>query len=176
MGIQEGTVLQVGAGAGGQLVTVGSVPALTFVAPDPGNVTVFPGLSREWPSGTPVSVIRSMAPIAGRQATVLALPTTTGATDLFVTDGNAFAASEMVRLTSGEGVTFHTLLANGTPLTGGAANAADRPLMVTLQSALVRAQTPRPSGWRRHPASSPGRSWSCSTRAGPSATRSRCRT
>ncbi len=139
MGIQEGTVLQVGAGAGGQLVTVGSVPALTFVAPDPGNVTVFPGLSREWPSGTPVSVIRSMAPIAGRQATVLALPTTTGATDLFVTDGNAFAASEMVRLTSGEGVTFHTLLANGTPLTGGAANAADRPLMVTLQSALVRA-------------------------------------
>ncbi len=143
MGIGEGTVLRVGVGAGSQLVTVGSVPALTSVAPDPGNVTLFPGMSAAVPSGTAVSVIGAMGPIAGRQATVLALPATAGATHVYVSDGDAFASGEIVRLTSGDSVTFHRLLANGTPLTGGAANAADRPIVVTLQSALARAH---PSG------------------------------
>ena len=139
MGIEEGTVFQIGVGAGAQIVTVVSVPALTFVAPDPGNVTVFPGASQEVPSGTSVAIGGAINPIAGRQAAALALPTTKGATVLYVTDGTSFAANEIVRLTSGGSATFHTLAANATPLTGAGANAADRPLMLTLQSALARA-------------------------------------
>jgi Bacteriophage tail sheath protein len=143
MGIREGTVLRVGVGTGAELVTVGSVPALTFVAPDPGNVTVFPGVSQGLPSGTTVEVVGAVAPIAGRQAAALALPATAGGSDLYVTDGDSFAEDEIVRLTSGGSVTFRTLAADGTPLTGSGAANADRPLMVTLQSALARAH---PSG------------------------------
>jgi uncharacterized protein len=139
MGIQEGTLLQVGVGAGAELVTVGSVPALTFIAPDPGNVTVFPGASRAVPSGTTVTVVGAVNPIAGRQATALAIPATAGSSDLYVTDGDSFATGEIVRLTSGGSVTYHTLAANGTPLTGAGAVPGDRPLMVTLQTALARA-------------------------------------
>ena len=136
MGIEEGTLLQVGVGAAAELVTVGSVPALTFVAPDPGNVTVFPGISQARLSGTPVAVVGAATPVAGRQATALALPAVQGATHLYVTDGDAFVAGEIVRLTLGGTVTYHTLTANATPLTGAGALAADRPLMLTLQTAL----------------------------------------
>jgi phage tail sheath protein FI len=143
MGIDEGTLLRVGLGPSAELVTVGSVPTRTGVGPDPGNVTVNPPLSRAWPAGTTVEIVGAAMPIANRQACALALPAVQGAADLYVTDGDSFAQGELVRLTSGGTVTFHTLGANGTPLTGAGANAADRPLMLTLQGALVRAH---PSG------------------------------
>jgi phage tail sheath protein FI len=139
MGIEEGTVLQIGLGAAAQYVTVGSVPALTFVTPDPGNVTIFPGVAEATPTGTDVGIAGSVTPIPGRQATALALPANEGAAELFVTDGNAFASGDIIRLTSGGSVSFNTLSANATPLTGSSANAGDRPLMLTLQSALARA-------------------------------------
>ena len=139
MGVAEGMLLQVGAGAGAQLVTVVSVPALTFVAPDPGNVTVSPGLAQEAPAGTEVTIPGWARPVAGRQAAALALPATPGSTELIVTDGDGFVAGDIVRIRSGATVTFHTLVANATPLTGAGAMAADRPLMVTLQTALARA-------------------------------------
>src|SRR6266542_920612 len=151
MGIEEGTVLQIGVGAGAQLVTVVSVPALTFVAPDPGNVTVFPGASQGMPSGTSVAIGGAVNAIAGRQAAALAMPATKGATDLYITDGASFATHEIVRLTSGGSVTFHTLGANATPLTGAGANAADRPLMLTLQSALARAHAAGSAVLERNP-------------------------
>ena len=139
MGIEEGTVLRIGLGADAQYVTVGSVPALTFVTPDPGNVTIFPGSAGAVPSGTDVVVIGSVTPVAGRQATALALPAVAGVSDLYVTDGGGFVSGEIIRITSGGSVSFNTLAANATPLTGSSANAGDRPLMVTVQSALARA-------------------------------------
>jgi phage tail sheath protein FI len=142
MGIAEGTVLRVGAGVTAELVTVGSVPALTFVAPDPGNVTVSPGLSGSFAPGTAVEIVGPATPLAGRQATVLALPALRGTSELLVTDGDAFVSGEIVRITIGGNVTFRQLTANGTRLTGTGA-LPDRPLEVTLQTALGRAH---PSG------------------------------
>jgi phage tail sheath protein FI len=146
MGIDEGTVLQVGVGGAAQLVTVVSVPARTSAAPDPGNVAVFPGMAGAVGNGTAVSVVGAMTPIPGRQATVLALPATAGSDHIHVTDGDSFASGEVVRLTSGSSIGYHALLANGTPLTGSTANAADRPIMVTLQAPVLA---------RAHPGGSP---------------------
>jgi hypothetical protein len=87
-----------------------------------------------------------MTPIPGRQATVLALPATAGSDHIHVTDGDSFASGEVVRLTSGSSIGYHALLANGTPLTGSTANAADRPIMVTLQAPVLA---------RAHPGGSP---------------------
>ena len=139
MGIEEGTLLEVGVGAAAELVTVTSVPALSGIAPDPGNVTVFPGLSAAAADGTTVSILGTAAPIAGRQATALALPGVAGATEIVVTDGQNYADTEIVRLTIGASVMYHRLTDNATPLTGAGALAADRPLMVTLATALARA-------------------------------------
>lgn len=142
MGIAEGTLLQVGVGAAAQLVTVVTVPALSLVAPDPGNISVYPGVASAVPAGTGVAVVGSADPVTGRQAAALALPASGASPEVFITDGDAFAAGEVIRLTSGGSVTFHTLAANGTPLTGASASAADRPLMLTLQRALARAHPP----------------------------------
>ena len=63
----------------------------------------------------------------------------TGATEIVVTDGQNYADTEIVRLTIGASVMYHRLTDNATPLTGAGAAAADRPLLVTLATALARA-------------------------------------
>jgi phage tail sheath protein FI len=131
MGIAEGTLLRVGVGANAELLTVTAVPALGGVPPDPGNVVVQPGVSRAMPSGTPVAIAGDATPVAGRQACALALPAVQGADAVYVTDGNAFAAGEAVRLTTAGGdVTFYRLAQNA------AAVAAE---LLTLQTPLARA-------------------------------------
>ncbi len=146
VGLTPGTVLQIGAGAAAQVVTIASVPGSASVPPNPGNVIVAPGLSAAAPSGTDVTVLGAPSAVAGRQATSVALETEPGDADVYVTDGNAFAANETIRVTTASGdVTFHTLTGAATPMTGAAALAADRPEMVTLQTAVRRA----------HPAASP---------------------
>jgi hypothetical protein len=118
MGLSEGAVLRVGLGASAQVATVVSVPALTGSAPDPGNVVVSPPLAAAVPSGTPVQQLGTPAPVANRQATIVALPVTAGSTSLFVTDGDSYASGETIRLTdmSGE-ATYYTLTANSVATT-----------------------------------------------------------
>jgi phage tail sheath protein FI len=131
MGLVEGSVLQVGVGASAQMVTVQSLPALSFVAPDPGNVTVSPPLSTDVPSGTSVQPTGAPSPVAGRQATVLALPAGAGALTLLVSDGDSLSTGDVIRLRTGSGdVTFHTLTQN---------SAAAGPEILPLQTALARA-------------------------------------
>lgn len=132
MGIAEGTVVRVGTGATGEVVTVTSLPALSFVAPDPGNVVVSPGISVARPAGTTVELVGAPAPVAGRQASALALPATAGSTELYVTDGNGYPAGQAIRVTTtGNGVSYHELTQ--------AAGAAVIPEVLTLQTALARA-------------------------------------
>jgi phage tail sheath protein FI len=131
MGLVEGSVLQVGVGASAQIVTVQSLPALSFVAPDPGNVVVSPPLSTDAPTGTSVQPLGAPSPVAGRQATVLALPAVAGAQTLLVSDGDSLSTGDVIRLTTSSGdVTFHTLTQN---------SAAAAPEMLPLQTALARA-------------------------------------
>lgn len=146
IGLAAGTVLQIGAGAPAQVVTIELVPGSPSVPPNPGNVIVAPGLSAAVPSGTDVTVVGAPSAVAGRQATAVALEAGPGDSDVYVTDGDAFAAGETIRVSTTSGdVTFHTLTGAATPMTGAAAAAGDRPEMVTLQTVVRRA----------HPAASP---------------------
>ena len=65
-------------------------PRSSGIAPDPGNVTVFPASRRRARRYDGV-VLGAAAPIAGRQATALALPGVAGATEIVVTDGQNYA-------------------------------------------------------------------------------------
>lgn len=131
MGLAEGSVVRVGTGASSQIVTVRAAPALTAVAPDPGNVVVSPPLTAAAPTGTPLQQLGTPTPVAARQATVVALPVAAGDTSLYVTDGDSFASGEFVRLTSAGGETaYHELTANQTPTTCD---------MLPLKTALARA-------------------------------------
>jgi hypothetical protein len=133
MGLAEGQLLRVGSGATSQVVAIVAIPTLSFVAPDPGNIVVYPPLSAAWPTGTPVAIVGSATPVVGRQATAVALPAVQGSTDLYVTDGAGFVANDVIRVTTAGGdVTFHTL-------TGGAAPIV--PEVLNLTSPLARAHT-----------------------------------
>ena len=90
-----------------------------------------PELSGDFPSGTPVEALQPAAPVSGRQATSVSMPAPTGSGQLYVSDGNAFALNELIRLTSpGGDVTYHRLTQNG---------AAVAPEVLLLQTALSRA-------------------------------------
>ena len=131
MGLAEGSVLQVGVGGAAEMVTVQSLPALSLMAPDPGNVVVDPPLASAAPGATPVQLLGAPTPVSGRQACVLALPAPAGSPSLWVSDGDSFGTGETVRLTRGGGaVSFHTLTHDASAAT---------PEMLTLQTALARA-------------------------------------
>jgi hypothetical protein len=131
LGLAVGDVVLVGAGATAQYVTVVSLPASSGVAPDPGNVVVFPALAAAWPVGTAVTRQNAPAPIAGRQDTALAVDTATGADTLLLTDGNAFAPAEVVRVTTPAGETLYHVIE--------AAPATQIAQQVTLTAPLRRA-------------------------------------
>lgn len=101
-GIDDGAVLRVGSGIAAQLVTVESVPAVTGVAPDAGNVVVSPPLNANLPNGSTVELVR-FTPVPGRQATIVALPAAAGTDTLWITDGDSFAVGEIIRLTDAAG-------------------------------------------------------------------------
>ena len=130
MGVTVGSLLRVGAGAAAQLVTVTSLPAQTRVPPDAGNAVVSPALAAALPAGTPVQDVGAAVPLAGRQACCLVLPVSAGETEVLVSDGAAFAAGEIVRITSlGGDVSFHSLASGA---------GAVVPEMMTLHTGLAR--------------------------------------
>ena len=132
-GLVAGGLLRVGSGAASQVVAIVAVPTLSFVAPDPGNVVVVPPLAAAWPSGTPVAIVGAATPLTGRQPTAIALPGVRGSTELFVTDGAAFALNDAIRVTtSGGDVAYHAL-------TSAAAVVA--PEVLSLASPLARAHS-----------------------------------
>ncbi len=98
LGLNVDDVVQVGAGAAAQYVSIVSIPATSGLAPDAGNVVVFPALADAWPVGTPVTRQNAPVPIAARQDTAIAIDTAEGADQLLLTDGNAFAIDEVVRV------------------------------------------------------------------------------
>ena len=131
MGLVEGSILRIGTGPNADVVTVTGLPSLSFMAPDPGNVIVFPGVSAAHASGSQVSIVGDATPVAARQACVLALPAVQGATELYVSDGTSFVAADAIRLTTPGGeVYFHVLTQNA------AAVAAE---MLTLTTNVARA-------------------------------------
>ncbi len=134
MGIVEGTVLRVGTGSTAELVTVTALPALSFVAPDPGNVVVAPGVSIAFPLATVVEIVGSVEPDSTRQPCALALPAAAGSVNLYVTDGDSFVTGDIIRVTTpGDDVQFHVLTQNASAVV---------PEMLTLQTSLQRAHSP----------------------------------
>ncbi|MBB2890239.1 phage tail sheath C-terminal domain-containing protein [Flexivirga oryzae] len=130
MGVGEGDVLRVGAGANTQTVTVLALPALTGVAPDPGTVVVTPPLAQASPTGTPVSQLGAVSPVVGRQACALALSAAAGDGGLLLSDGNGFVQHDLLRLTTAGDVFYVTVTSpTATPVT---------PAKVPLQTALAR--------------------------------------
>jgi len=135
VGLTEGAVVRVGSGAGEQIVTIVSLPALTGVTPDAGNVVFTPPLAADAAAGTAITILSDVARIGGRQATALVLDAAAGAGELLVSDGDSFASGETIRVTTlGGDVSFHTLTQ---------AAAAVAPEVLTLTSALARSH---PSG------------------------------
>jgi phage tail sheath protein FI len=132
MGIEEKTVLQVGSGTSAELVTVVSVHAESLTPPNPGNVVVEPALQGSFAAGLPVAVV-SVVPRAGRQSCVLAISAEQGDEEIFVSDGQAYVATEMIRVTTPSGLaTFHTLAGSSGPIA---------PQMVNLTTPLSRAHS-----------------------------------
>lgn len=130
VGLAEGDVLQVGTGATPQTVTVISIPALTLVAPDPGNVVVWPPLEVAAALGTSVRQLGTPSPVAGRQSTIVTLPVAVGASSLYVSDGDSYAQSETIRVMAASGLSsYYELTEDADPIT------AD---LLTLQTALAR--------------------------------------
>ncbi len=130
LGVAEGALLRVDSGAGEQVVTVVSLPALSGVAPDSGNVVVTPGLATAAASGASIELLGDAERVGGRQVTALVLGAATGAEDLLVGDGDSFALGETVRLTTlGGDVSFHTLTQAAATVT---------PEELTLSTALAR--------------------------------------
>ena len=130
VGLAEGDVLQVGTGATPQTVTVISIPALTLVAPDPGNVVVWPPLEVAAAVATSVQQLGAPSPVAGRQSTIVALPVPVGASSLYVSDGDSYAQFETIRVMAASGLSsYYELTENADPTT------AD---LLTLQTALAR--------------------------------------
>ena len=126
-----GDLIAIGAGATEQFATITSLPGLTGVTPDAGNVVFTPALAGSMPSGTPVQRADVPTVDAARQATALALPAPTGSTTLVVTDGHAYASGDLVRLmTLGGDVTYHRLTQAATALA---------PEVLELTAALTRA-------------------------------------
>lgn len=135
IGITEGALLRIGSGAGEQVVTVVSLPALTGVTPDAGNVVFTPGLAAAAPAATGVALLGAASRSSGRQVTALVLAARTGAEDLLVGDGNSFADGDTIRVTTpGGDVTVHTLTQAADPVA---------PEELTLSTALARSH---PSG------------------------------
>jgi hypothetical protein len=131
LGLNEGDVLLVGAGAAAEYVTVMSAPGTSGMAPDEGNIVIYPALANSWTTNTPVSRQDAPTPIAGRQDTALAIAAVAGAEELLVTDGDSYAINEIVRVTTpGGDVSYHTIDAAPTSPVAEA---------LTLQTALNRA-------------------------------------
>lgn len=129
LGLAEGSLVRLGTGPADQVVTVVSLPGRTGTAPDAGAVVVAPPVAADLPTGTAVAVLGAATPDPARQAATLVLPVPAGAGGLLVSDGDAFAAGELVRVTTaGADVSFHTV--------SGAAAVA--PEVLTLQTALAR--------------------------------------
>ena len=159
MGIAEGTLLEVGVGAAAELVTVTSLPALSGIAPDPGNVVVIPGLSAAAADGTtvvdPRRGRRRRGPAsdrAGASRRRAARPRSV------VSDGQNFADAEIVRLTIG--AQRHVPPAHRQRHAAHRCECAGRrpPLDVTLATALAARTRPGPR-------SSPATRWSTSRRS-----------
>ncbi|OBF33700.1 hypothetical protein A5724_19310 [Mycobacterium sp. ACS1612] len=135
VGLTTGALLRVGGGAGQQVVTVLSLPAQSGVTPDAGNVVVTPPLATAMPDGTAVTILGEASRIGGRQFTALVLGVGAGASEFLVSDGDAFAGTETIRVTTlGGDVSFHTLNQNAAPAA---------PEELTLTTALARSH---PSG------------------------------
>lgn len=131
LGLNEGDVLLVGAGASAEYVTIISLPGTSGMAPDEGNVVIYPALANSWTTNTPVSRQAAPTPIAGRQDTTLAIAAIAGAEELLVTDGDSYAINEVVRVTTpGGDVSYHAI---------DDAPTAPVAEVLTLQTALNRA-------------------------------------
>ena len=129
VGLAEGDVLRWGP-APRRTVTVISIPALTLVAPDPGNVVVWPPLEVAAAVGTSVQQLGTPSPVAGRQSTIVTLPVAVGATSLYVSDGDSYAQFETIRVMAASGLSsYYELTEDADPTT------AD---LLTLQTALAR--------------------------------------
>ena len=110
IGITLGGILEIGSGSSSQIVTVTSVPAVTGVAPDRGNVVIDPPLSGAHATGATVQLPGpAVSAAAGVHVCALGLSADQGATTLLVTDGRAFAGHH-VRVSSPSGGAFiHSL-------------------------------------------------------------------
>jgi phage tail sheath protein FI len=143
IGLAEGAVVRIGNGAGEQLVTVVSLPALTGVSPDAGNVVVTPPLVNPAVAGTAVSLVGDLVPTAGRQVTAIVLAAAAGSEDLLVGDGDSFAQDETIRVTTpGGDVSFHSLSQNA---------AGVAPEELTLTTPLARSHPAGSSIVQRSP-------------------------
>lgn len=107
MGLAAGDVVVVGADAAAERVTLLALPAAGGMAPDAGNVVFFPALAAAWPAGTPLARQNAPVALAGRQDCALALDTAAGSEALLLSDGDAFALDEVLRVVTPAGETSY---------------------------------------------------------------------
>ena len=108
VGVAVGSIVEVGSGSTGQMVTVTGVPGLTGVAPDAGNVAIDPPLSGVHPVGTKVQLrgAAATATAGGAKVSALAMAAEEGTTTLVVSDARAYAGHHL-RVLSPSGAAYY---------------------------------------------------------------------
>ena len=131
VGLSVGDVLRIGTAPNDEYVTIRALPNPSpgGVAPNAGNIVLIHSLSRTHAVGTEIR--RQHPPtLSGAQSTVLAVEGGASGTNMLVTDGNGYVASDFVRLTTfSNEIFYHRMAQAATTVT---------PAEVTLTTALER--------------------------------------
>jgi phage tail sheath protein FI len=133
VGLVVGDLLRVGVAPDDEYVTIMSLPARApaGTTPDAGNAMVAPALRVRHPANTVVARPVAPALVAGRQAAALVLSPRVGDATILISDGDAYVATDFVRLTTSSGEVFYHRIS--------AAPTTPTPDVVTLRTALRRA-------------------------------------
>ena len=111
LGLQDGDVLRIGIAPNEEYATISALTADPLAPPDAGAIVLRAPLSLAHAIGTTVTRQQVALPAAPTQPAFLVLEAPQGDNTLFISEDFAFAAGDLVRVTSAAGTWLHTLSA-----------------------------------------------------------------
>ncbi len=130
LGLVEGDVIRLGAVPDDEYLTIDSIPNVTGIAPNAGNIIVAQSLVQTHITG---DTVRRQNPIVttGLQATVTVIDEASDDTSFLLADGNAYLQNMFVRITTATAeIFYHRLASNASTV---------NPAEVTVGEAFTRA-------------------------------------
>jgi phage tail sheath protein FI len=133
LGLAVGDAIRVGVGPATEHVGITALPGAALPGPNPGTVVLAHGLRAERGSGTEVQRQQPLLLATGHRSGVLLHDAPAGAVEILVSETDAYADGDSLRLTAPDGTPYlHTIAASGV--------AASTPRRITLATPLARNQ------------------------------------